>query len=164
MKSKRTTEQKSLDFYLSLQYPVTLYPEVEGGFTVEVANLPGCLSQGETVEEAFEMIEEARQLWIETAFEFGDPIPLPSNETAYSGKTMLRMPKSLHGKLAESARREQVSLNQYIVSLLSERNTLRVVEGMKNQLIDEIRSQTVKQERPAYPSTNAQSMQQAAKS
>lgn len=140
MSNKKKIEKKPLDFYLSLNYPVTLYPEKDGGFTVEVVDLPGCLSQGETVEEAYEMIEEVRELWIETAYEFGDPIPMPSTEATYSGKTMLRMPKSLHGKLAEGAKREETSLNQYIVSLLSERNMLKAVENMKDQLISEIRS------------------------
>ncbi len=140
MNSKKKTEEKSLDFYLNLNYPITLYPEAEGGFTVEVADLPGCFSQGETIEEAFEMIAEARGLWIETAYEYGDPIPMPSTEATYSGKTMLRMPKSLHGKLAESAKREEVSLNQYIVSLLSERNALGAIKDIQNQ-INEIRQQ-----------------------
>ncbi|MEM8505973.1 MAG: toxin-antitoxin system HicB family antitoxin [Cyanobacteria bacterium P01_D01_bin.1] len=49
---------------------------------------------------------------------------MPSAETKYSGKTMLRMPKYLYERLAEAAKREEVSLNQYIVSLLSERNAL----------------------------------------
>ncbi len=149
MNSKKKTEEKSLDFYLNLNYPITLYPEEEGGFTVEVVDLPGCLSQGETVEEAFEMIAEARELWIETAYEYGDPIPMPSTEATYSGKTMLRMPKSLHGKLAESAKREDVSLNQYIVSLLSERNALRTVEEVRSQL-NEIRQQPKRKEPSAY--------------
>jgi antitoxin HicB len=64
-------------------------------------------------------INEARELWIETAYEAGDDIPLPSNDDSYSGKLLVRMPKSLHRRLAETAENEGVSLNQYIVSLLS---------------------------------------------
>jgi len=45
--------------------------------------------------------------------------PLPSSDNSYSGKLLVRMPKSLHRRLAETAEREGVSLNQYIVSLLS---------------------------------------------
>lgn len=48
-----------------------------------------------------------------------DDIPLPSSDNSYSGKLLVRMPKSLHRRLAETAEREGVSLNQYIVSLLS---------------------------------------------
>jgi predicted RNase H-like HicB family nuclease len=121
----RKTERQPLEYYLGLSYPVTLYPEVEGGYTVEIKGLPGCISQGETLEEAMEMIEEARQLWLEVAYEHGDNIPLPSTDESYSGRVLLRMPRSLHRRLAESAEHEGVSLNQYLVALLSERNALR---------------------------------------
>ncbi|MDR7434120.1 MAG: toxin-antitoxin system HicB family antitoxin [Armatimonadota bacterium] len=126
-------DQKSnpypLDYYLKLKYPVTLYPEEEGGFTVEILDLPGCISQGETVEEALEMIEDARRKWIETAYKHGDEIPLPASERRYSGRVLVRMPRSLHRKLALAAEREGVSLNQYIVTLLSEKNALALLKG-----------------------------------
>lgn len=64
-------------------------------------------------------INEARQLWIEAAYEAGDDIPLPSTDNSYSGKLLLRMLKSLHRRLAEKAEGENRSFNQYIVSLLS---------------------------------------------
>ncbi len=111
-------EQQSLEDCLSLQYLVTLYPASEGGYVAQIKDLPECLTQGETLEETVSNINEARELWIETAYEAGDEIPLPST-TDYSGKLLLRMPKSLHRCLAETADRENVSLNQYIVSLLS---------------------------------------------
>ncbi|MCY7275128.1 MAG: type II toxin-antitoxin system HicB family antitoxin [Phormidesmis sp. CAN_BIN44] len=68
----------SLQDYLSLSYPVTLYPETEGGYVAVIKDLPGYMTQDETPNEVMTNIEEARQLWIETAFEFGDKIPLPS--------------------------------------------------------------------------------------
>jgi antitoxin HicB len=64
--------------YLNLSYPITLYPEPDGGNTVVLADLPGCMSQGDTLEEAMTNIEEARVAWIETAWECSDAIPLPS--------------------------------------------------------------------------------------
>lgn len=110
----------SLEYYLNLQYPVTLYPDVEqGGYVAEIKDLPGCFTQGETLAETMTNINEARELWIETAYEAGDNIPLPSTYDNYSGKLMLRMPKSLHRRLSETAEREGVSLNQYIVYLVS---------------------------------------------
>ena len=123
----RKTERQPLEHYLNLHYPVTFYPEEEGGYTVEVKDLPGCVGQGETLAEAMEMIEEARQLWLEVAYEHGDEIPLPSTDEAYSGRVLLRMPKSLHRRLAEGAEREGVSLNQHLVALLSEQSALHVV-------------------------------------
>ena len=151
MDSEKKTEEKSLDFYLNLNYPVTLYPEDEGGFTVKIFDLPGCLSQGGTVEEAFERIAEARELWIESAYENGDPIPMPSTETTYSGETALRMPKSLHSKLAESAKREDVSLEQYIVTLLSQQSTASDLSAIQAKL-DEIQQQLERKDSVNYPS------------
>lgn len=132
--SNKSENQKPLSYYLELDYPITFYPEEVGGFTVLIKDLPGCATQGETLEEAFEMITEAKELWLETAHEFGDPIPLPHTMTAYSGKTMLRMPTYLHKRLAENAKREGTSLNQYIVTLLSERDALRGVQSVKDDL------------------------------
>jgi predicted RNase H-like HicB family nuclease len=117
-------ERKPLSYYLSLRYPVTLVPEEEGGYTAVVPDLPGCVTVGETPEEAMAMAEDARRLWIEDAYERGEDIPLPATERAYSGRLLLRMPRSLHRRLAEDAAREGVSLNQYIVSLLQERSML----------------------------------------
>lgn len=145
MSSKKKTHEKPLSYYLSLNYPLTFYPDDDGGFVAEVIDLPGCLSQGDTLEETFEMIAEAKELWLEVAHEYGDPIPMPSTEVEYSGKTMLRMPKYLHERLAEAAKKEDTSLNQYMVSLLSERNVLRTVENLQRQ-IDELKQG--KEEKP----------------
>ena len=122
-------KRKPLDFYLKLKYPVTLIPAEEGGYAVEIEDLPGCYSQGETVEEAIEMIEEARKLWMESMYEDGQEIPLPSNQVEYSGKFNVRVPASLHRKLHKLAVKEGVSLNQYVVYALS--HTAGVAEAKR---------------------------------
>jgi len=132
--SKKKTERESLNFYLEQKYPVTLYPALEGGYVAEIKDLPGCITQGETAEESMAEVEDARVLWIETAYEHGDDIPLPCTDTQYSGKTLLRMPRSLHKKLAEGAEREGISLNQHLVSLLSEAAVVRTVEPLKEKV------------------------------
>jgi|WetSurMetagenome_2_1015567.scaffolds.fasta_scaffold00832_13 antitoxin HicB len=114
-----TTERKPLEYYTGLKYPITLHPATEGGYAVEIEDLPGCISQGETVEEATEMIEEARRLWLESAYEDGIDIPLPRDLEQYSGKFFIRAPKSLHRKLDQIAKREGVSMNQYLVATLA---------------------------------------------
>lgn len=116
---EKVIEQKPLDYYLNLKYPITITPDIDGGYVAEVKELPGCFSQGETIEETYENIEDARRLWIESAYEDGITIPLPKTETGYSGKFIIRVPKSLHSKLDQIAKREGVSLNQYLVSTLS---------------------------------------------
>ena len=54
---------------------VILIPDEDGGYAVEVPSLPGCISQGDTVEEALENIKEAIELYIEVLEEDGQPIP-----------------------------------------------------------------------------------------
>jgi antitoxin HicB len=62
-----------------VSYPITLYPDAEeGGYVAEIRDLPGCLTQGDTLEETIANINEARELWIEIAYEAGREIPLPS--------------------------------------------------------------------------------------
>ncbi len=71
-------DNKPLEYYLNLKYPITLYPDAEGGYVAEIKDLPGCLTQGETLEETINNINEARELWLETAYESQDKIPLPN--------------------------------------------------------------------------------------
>ena len=131
-------ERKSLDYYLSLRYPVTLVPEEEGGYTAIVSDLPGCITVGETAEEAMAMAGDAKRLWIEDAYERGEAIPVPSTEREYSGRILLRMPKSLHRRLAEDAEREGVSLNQYVVALLQEGSALKRVERTVEAKVEQV--------------------------
>jgi|WetSurMetagenome_2_1015567.scaffolds.fasta_scaffold241729_2 antitoxin HicB len=112
-------KRKPMEYYLELKYPVTIMPSNDGGYVAEVEDLPGCLTQGETLEEVYINIEEARRLWIEVAYEDGLDIPEPRDKQVYSGNFIVRGPKSLHRKLDQMAKREGVSLNQYLVSTLS---------------------------------------------
>lgn len=72
------------------RYSVRLGPldeEEGGGWLAEVPDLPGCISDGDTPEEAVKNVEDALRSWIVTANEFGDPIPEPGSgpATAASG-------------------------------------------------------------------------------
>jgi predicted RNase H-like HicB family nuclease len=58
-----------------MSYKVILEPAEEGGYTVYVPSLPGCVSEGDTYQEALDNIREAIQGWLEVAREFGDEIP-----------------------------------------------------------------------------------------
>ncbi len=107
----KSIEKQPLEYHSNLQYSVTLYPDPECGYVAQIKDLPGCLTQGETLDETIANINEARELWIETAYEAADEIPLPSTDDTYSGKLLLRMPKSLHRRLAKEAEGENVSLS-----------------------------------------------------
>ncbi len=117
-------KKHTLEYYLSLNYKVELYPD-DGAFVAEIPDLPGCITQGDTMEEAISFINEAKILWLKTAIDRGITIPEPRQLDGYSGKFLLRMPKSLHARLAGQATDEGVSLNQYVVSLLSGKAVLR---------------------------------------
>ena len=75
---KTKTKPQSLQAYLALNYPITLYPEADGGYTAILPDLPGCLSQGDTLEEAVNNVQDAKLAWLETAWDCGDPIPMPA--------------------------------------------------------------------------------------
>ena len=103
--------------YMGLNYRIELIPDkVDGGFVAVIPDLPGCISQGENEKEALEMIEEAKELWIETTIKEGKRVPEPRE--IYSGKLNIRIPKSLHARLATEAEREGVSLNSEILTAL----------------------------------------------
>jgi antitoxin HicB len=58
------------------RYTIILYPDTEeGGYTVTVPALPGCITQGETIEEAIAMGKDAIQLYVETLLAEGLPVP-----------------------------------------------------------------------------------------
>jgi predicted RNase H-like HicB family nuclease len=57
------------------RYTVVVHPAEEGGYWVDAPALPGCYSQGETVEEALESIREAIEAHLEVIREEGKPIP-----------------------------------------------------------------------------------------
>jgi len=102
-----------------VQYRFTAVASEDGGYFVTFLDLPGCITQVEEIAEIPAMAEEARQLWIETEYEDGKEVPLPSYPEAYSGKFNVRIPKSLHRALASSAERDGISLNQYVTGLLA---------------------------------------------
>lgn len=112
-------ENRSLEYYLRLRYPYYLTPLEEGGFIAEHPDLPGCIAQDDSAEEAVTELDIARELWLASRYEEGLPIPepLPLDQT---GMISLRMQPALHYHLARHATRNGVSLNQWLVMALSE--------------------------------------------
>ncbi|NPV53549.1 MAG: type II toxin-antitoxin system HicB family antitoxin [Firmicutes bacterium] len=112
---------KDLDYYLGLSYEIKLRrlsEEEGGGWFAEIPLLPGCMSDGETIEEAIKNLNDAKKSWIETCLTLGREVPEPTVD-AFSGQLRVRMPKSLHRALSEKAKEENISLNQFIVYQLA---------------------------------------------
>lgn len=119
--------------YASMDYPVELSrwnEEEESYWVAEIPDLPGCVADGDTPDAAVESLEEAKRLWIKARLEHGHSVPEPTDTRGYSGRLLLRMPKSLHRKLAAQSRREGTSLNMYVISLLSGRAAASVAEQL----------------------------------
>lgn len=113
---------KKVKDYLKLPYNYIIQPITdESGtyFYAHILELDGCQSTGETYEEAFENLKDAMQGWIETKIEGGFEVPLPIRHEEFSGKFIIRIPKTLHYRLSVEAKEEGVSLNQYALYKLS---------------------------------------------
>jgi len=121
---KIKSKKELIRYYMGLPYSIRIIPEEGGGYFAEVEELSGCMTQGDTIEEVMKNIEEAKESWLTVAIEEGIEIPQPREMEEYSGKFLVRMPKSLHRRLVNLAEREEVSLNQMVVALLSERYSI----------------------------------------
>ena len=73
----------------------------------------------QAIEKALKSLREPMELWLESAIEHNDNIPLPKAENDYSGKFLVRIPKTLHRQLSQKAEEEGISLNQYALYKLS---------------------------------------------
>lgn len=112
----------TVDEYMKLPYHLTMVRDEhdgEVGWVVSVEELPGCISEGDTPEEAATMIQDAMHGWLTVKLEHGDPIPLPRPESTHSGKFMTRVPVGLHAELDKLARSQGVSLNSLVNNLLA---------------------------------------------
>ncbi len=112
-------DSKDLNHYLALPYTIELVREDESTWFARVVELPGCMTEGDSPQEATAMIYDAMAAWIETALEDGQPVPEPKPMEGYSGKFVVRVSKSLHRDLVVAALREDVSLNQYVATQLA---------------------------------------------
>lgn len=88
-------------------------------FYGRILELDGCQSTGDTLQELYENLNEAMEGYLEVKLEKGLPVPVPQKMESYSGKFNIRIPKSLHQRLAIEAEKENVSLNQLVLYKLS---------------------------------------------
>lgn len=105
----------------ALDYPFEMRPlseEEGGGWLISFPDLPGCISDGETLEQAITHGKDAVSAWIKAVQEAGREVPKPGEMP--SGKFIARVPRSVHARLVARARQEGVSMNALISSFLAE--------------------------------------------
>ena len=103
-------------------YSIEVRPLTEeegGGFLATFPDLPGCMADGETPEEAVIEAKDAFECWMEAQKEWRREYPKPT-VSGMSGKFLQRLPKSLHAKLVKRAKQEGVSLNTLVLALIAE--------------------------------------------
>lgn len=112
---------KDLNYYLSLpwNFKVHKVSDESGGYYIgQIQEIPAVRADGESIETCYNLVMDILETNLELMLEDGEKIPEPVDK-AYSGKFNLRIPKSLHKKLAEEAEGEGISLNQLALYKLS---------------------------------------------
>lgn len=106
---------------MTVEYPFTIRPlskKEGGGYLIEFPDLPGCVSDGETIEQAIENGKDAVKCWLAAAKKSNKAAINKSEMTI--GKWVQRVPKTLHTRLTLKAKDEGISLNTLVISMISE--------------------------------------------
>ena len=102
--------------------------EEGGGYLIEFPDLPGCMSDGETLEEAIENGKDALQCWVEAAAEDGQEIPEPGSSPTW----VQQVPTDVHTQLSKRATAEGMSLSELVASILDQATDDRV-KGLRHE-------------------------------
>ena len=106
---------RNLDAYQFTVRPLS--KEEGGGFQVEYPDIPGCMSDGETIEEAIANGREALRDCVAMFQESGRKVPKPGIEAA---QWRQRLPRTLYSKLTLQAENEGVSINSFVTAIIAE--------------------------------------------
>ena len=101
-------------------YPINIAPIPDsegGGYMISFPDLPGCIADGDSMDEAIAEARDAFDAWVMAEQEDKGQLPTPKS---YSGQFVQRLPKSLHRQLARRAESEGVSLNQLATTFLAQ--------------------------------------------
>ena len=104
-------------------YPFEIRPltaQEGGGFLISYPDFSECISDGETVEEAFRNGQAVLEETIAALSVKALPIPAPNSGGIASGKFVVRVPKTIHAHLTTRAKTEGVSLNTLVVTFIAQ--------------------------------------------
>ena len=100
-------------------YAFTLRP-VEEGYEITFPELPGCVTQVDSLDDVNTKIRQVKRTWITALLESGYQIPEPRDNVEFSGRILLRCSSTLHRALVEMAALEGTSLNQLLIQASSQ--------------------------------------------
>lgn len=106
---------RNLDAYQFTVRPLS--KDEGGGYLVEYPDIPGCMSDGDTIEQAIANGREALRDCIDVFRESGRGVPKPGIEPA---QWRQRLPRTLYSKLAKQAETEGVSINSFVTAIIAE--------------------------------------------
>ena len=109
MDKKKTSKSPQFKYRVDI-----FWSEEDQAYVVRVPELPGCVTDGETFEEAAKNAGEVIELYLESLKSRGLAIPTPMAERKFSGKIPLRIEPTLHRDLMIKAEIEGESLNKFI--------------------------------------------------
>lgn len=130
-----------------MRYPFSVFQTQVEGHIFWIAKseaLRGCVGQGESQEEAVAELTKNEIEWIKTAEEVGIPVPEIPIETLqeFSGKLTLRVSPTVHKQASLNAKKEGISLNQYINDAIVARNaeisTTNYISKRVASMVDQI--------------------------
>ena len=127
-----------------MKYPFSVYQTKVEDHVFWIAECPalsGCVGQGETAEDAIKELELNEEEWLETAKEYGIDIPeIPCEQiNLYSGKFTVRVAPHVHQVAAELARKQGISLNQYVNdAIVAQNSSLTTVSSVMPIVSDAI--------------------------
>jgi antitoxin HicB len=109
----------TIDEYMEFPYRMEVYWD-EDYWAAEFPELPGLAAGHETWAGLQEAVQDAKRAYFESAIEARAPIPLPQpREQEFSGRSVVRMARSMHRDAVRAARREGVSLNTFICTAVA---------------------------------------------
>lgn len=124
-------------FNVSVNLKTKIYDD-EKVYVANIREYPDCIGQGDTVEEAYNEVMDNFSALVENSKENGEELKLINFEEKYSGKILLRLPKSLHRQLVLQAESEGVSLNTCIVNSLAQKTSHYDIVNTFEKLISSV--------------------------
>jgi antitoxin HicB len=112
----------NIEYYLKLPWTKEFIDNGDGSYFAKIKELKGCMTEGKDLLDANNMLDDALKCWLEVAIEKNISIPEPGKEAdlnQFSGKFLVRVPKSIHKALIEKAHQENVSLNAMVNCIIA---------------------------------------------